>query len=140
MEGDTIENCPEYPKYDFCPDPNWWKMGITYSEAISITESLEDSTPDLEREFNERAERWEKETSIHSSPGEKFLHADYIRIIAKGERVVPLILKRLESSKKDWLWALEHIVDEHENPAKGITNFRRAVDAWIEWGKSKNLL
>jgi len=91
----------------------------------------------LEKEFNERADRWERESSIHSSPGEKFFHRDYIRIIGKGERVVPFILKRLEKSKKDWLWALEHIIPEEENPAKGIEDFRDAVQAWLDWGKDK---
>jgi hypothetical protein len=94
-------------------------------------------TSQLEKEFNERANRWEKESSIHSSPGEKFLHKDYLRIIGKGESVVPLILKRMETSKKDWLFALEHIVPEEENPAKGIENFRDAVEAWIDWGKRR---
>src|ERR1051326_2105073 len=66
--------------------------------------------------FDERADRWEKESGIHSSPGAKFINQNYISIMAKGERVVPLILKRLETSKKDWLWALENIIDEDENP------------------------
>src|SRR5438874_9942204 len=47
-------------------------------------------------EFSERAVRWEKESSIHSSPAAKFLHEDYQFIMAKGEAVVPLILRRLE--------------------------------------------
>jgi hypothetical protein len=91
----------------------------------------------LEKEFNERADRWEKESSIHSSPGEKFMHRDYLRIIGKGEQVVPLILKRLQSSKKDWLFALENIVSEEESPAKGIENFKGAVEAWLGWGRKK---
>ena len=138
MRADTIDSCSEYrPKYDFCPDPEWWKEGISYPETIDKLESDKVVLSPFDEEFSERADRWERESSIHSSPGERFLHADYIRIIAKGERVVPLILKRLERSKKDWLWALEHIVSEKENPAKGIKDFRNAVTAWIEWGKNK---
>jgi|GEM_PF-1412648 len=91
----------------------------------------------LEKEFAERADRWEKESSIHSSPGEKFIHRDYLRIIGKGEQVVPLIIKRQESSNKDWLFALENIIPEDENPAKGIESFKDAVEAWISWGKKK---
>jgi hypothetical protein len=139
MEDDGITSCPEFaPKYEFCPDSDWWKEGISYSEVIDRGQGSPSSSSSLlEKEFNERAERWERESSIHSSPGERFFHNDYIRIIGKGERVIPLILKRLERSKKDWLWALEHIVPEDENPAKGVENFRDAVKAWIEWGNAK---
>lgn len=91
----------------------------------------------LESQFNERAERWERESSIHSSPGAKFLHKDYISIIAKGEIVVPLILKRLKHSKKDWIWALDHIVDDDQNPPRDIHNFKDAVKAWLEWGRKR---
>src|SRR6266550_6338931 len=87
----------------------------------------------LEQEFNERADRWEKETAIHSSPAAKFLHRDYQFIMAKGERVIPLILKRLETSRSDWFWALQHIAGEQETPAKEARDFAEAVRAWREW-------
>jgi hypothetical protein len=114
---------------------------IHFSDNVSrevLSESKKSSDFEkLEKEFNERADRWEKESSIHSSPGEKFIHKDYLRIIGKGEQVVPLILKRLKTSKKDWLFALENIISEDENPAKGIENFKGAVMAWLEWGNKK---
>jgi len=55
---------------------------------------------DLEAQFNERAERWERESSVHSSPGARYLHKDYISIMTKGEAVVPLILKDYNTLKK----------------------------------------
>ena len=91
----------------------------------------------LKNFFNERAARWEKESKIHSSPGSKFLNKDYIGILSKGESIVPLILKRLETSNCDWLWALENIIPEEENPAKGIENFKDAKQAWLEWGSNR---
>lgn len=92
---------------------------------------------ELEKFFDERAERWEKESRIHSSPGSKFLNKDYIAILSRGGAIVPLILKRLETSNCDWLWALENIIPEDENPAKGIENFKGAKQAWIEWGRKR---
>ena len=94
----------------------------------------------LELEFNQRADRWERETAIHSSPAAKYLHKDYQFIMAKGEKVIPLILTRLERSRKDWFWALQHIAGEDENPAKDAENFDDAVRAWREWARRKNYI
>jgi hypothetical protein len=91
----------------------------------------------LQKFFNERADRWERESKIHSSPGSKFLNKDYIAIISKGEAIVPLILKRLQTSNSDWLWALENILSEEENPAKNIESFKVAKQAWLELGKKR---
>ncbi len=94
----------------------------------------------LEQEFNERANRWEREAAIHSSPAAKFLHKDYQVIMAKGEKVIPLILKRLETSRKDWFWALSHIAGEKENPAKEAKDFAGAVVAWREWARKHHYI
>jgi hypothetical protein len=144
MPIDTITHCdrrdrrlPQYEVIGYHRPSDWWKGddGIKYSEtkpsrAIKVQ-------PSLEAWFNERAERWERQSGIHSSPGAKFLHKDYIAIMTKGEAIVPLIIKRLKRSKKDWLWALEHIVDEKDNPAKGIQDFQAAVHEWIQWGERR---
>jgi hypothetical protein len=96
----------------------------------------------LAAEFKERAERWEKETAIHSAPGSTYLHRDYIAIISKGvankKVIVPLILKRIPTSGADWFFALENIADE--NPAKDAINFDAAFNAWCEWAKAHRLI
>jgi hypothetical protein len=108
-------------------------------EKVNIESGADNSEQvKLEKFFNERAARWEKESKIHSSPGSKFLNRDYVAIISKGEAVVPHILKRLQTSNCDWLWALENIVPENENPARGIENFKDAKQAWLEWGNRQH--
>jgi len=104
--------------------------------AIEKTTLAPASQAALERELNQRAERWETESAIYSSPGAKLLHKDYMAIIKMGEPVVPMILKRMQTSHSDWLWALEHIV-ENENPASGMEDFDCAAQAWLEWGKKR---
>ena len=96
------------------------ESGHLYSEAI---EGSVAPTTNLMEEFSERAERWELESAIHSSPAAKFLHPDYQGIMAMGTPIIPLILKRLKTSQSDWLWALEHLVP-NENPAKASTILR----------------
>jgi hypothetical protein len=126
-------------KYEFCPDPEWWKSGISYEEA---SEGLETRLSDLEIWFNERADRWERETAIHSSPGARYLHRDYITIMGYGIMdpisVVPLIMGRLGSKPGDWFFALERIAGK--NIASDCEDFESARDAWSNWAKEKGFL
>ncbi|MGO8698329.1 MAG: hypothetical protein ACLQVY_11500 [Limisphaerales bacterium] len=96
----------------------------------------------LSAEFNERAQRWESETAVHSAPGATLLHKDYIAIIAKGavnkRVIIPLILKRLPSSGADWFFALEHIAEC--NPASNATTFDEACDAWNTWAQANGFI
>jgi hypothetical protein len=132
--SDKGEDCRySDPTYDeICPAADWWRKGITYAEA---TQENEDSSSVLEREFNERADRWERETAIHSSPSATYFHRDYIAIIASGMAhrsvIVPLILKRIPDSGSDWFFALENIAGQ--NPAEGEEDFAQAVEAWRNW-------
>lgn len=96
----------------------------------------------LVADFNERAARWEKETAIYSAPGPALLHKDYIAIIAKGVAnkrvIVPMILKRLQTSGSDWFFALENIAEG--NPAKNAENFADAFNAWCGWAKAQGFI
>jgi hypothetical protein len=111
---------------------NWMQFFYEWSEP--------ETDPSLEREFNIRAERWEKETAIHSSPTPTYLHRDYYAIIGMGisnpNAVIPLILKRIPNTGADWFFALETIIEE--NPAKDAVDFERALEAWHNWA-DKNL-
>ncbi len=115
------------------------QLKIASIKWLSLEDAKDECVPELEAEFNSRADRWEKETAIYSAPGPKILHADYQTIMGKmGESVIPLILKRLPKSGSDWLWALEHITDE--NPAKNAKSYAEAVHAWLEWGKQREYI
>jgi len=92
----------------------------------------------LEREFNERAERWAKETGIQSSPARRYMHEDYQTIMSMGEAAIPLILKRLQTSPDDWFWALKHLA--REDAAKNAENFGAAVAAWLDWGRKRRFI
>ena|SRR6266576_2465133 len=94
----------------------------------------------LELEFTERADRWEREAGIHSSPGAAILHNDYQSILGMGKPAIPLILKRLQRSGGNWFWALRHISREEEDPAKDAKDIQAAILAWIEWGRRNHYL
>jgi hypothetical protein len=94
---------------------------------------------EMESWFSERADRWEREAGIHSSPGARLLHKDYISILTRGADVAPFIFKRLKKTRKDWCWALERIFDP-ENPAEGMNSYDEAVNAWLKWGSDRHLI
>src|SRR5262249_44506543 len=135
-------NCPEYVEGSGWEDlfPTDWGIK-SKSGKISITSnwihfyyewSAPQTDPSLEREFNIRAERWEKETAIHSSPTQTYLHRDYYALVGMGisnpNAIVPLILKRIPNTGADWFFALETITEE--NPAKEAQDFEKALEAW----------
>jgi hypothetical protein len=104
------------------------------------TEEVEISTlEELTKQFNERADRWERETAILSSPSAMYLHRDYMSIIGKGiespENIAPLILERISARHGDWFFALEQIAGK--DMAENCEKYEDAVTAWYEWAKQK---
>jgi hypothetical protein len=117
-------------KYEFCLEPDWWKEGVDYSEIVERNASPSPSA--LEQEFNERADRWRRQTGVQSSPTKRFLHEDYQIIMTMGREVIPLILKRLKNQPDEWFWALKHLA--RKDVAAGKFTFDEAAKAWLQWG------
>jgi len=55
-----------------------------------------------------------------------------------GTPVVPLILLELKRQPDHWFWALVAITGQ--NPVSPESNFDRAVETWLEWGKDRGLI
>lgn len=143
------------PMLDFKPD---YGLKLPFEDASPKPRiSLQEILPELDlamynffashksklvAEFNERAERWEKETAIYSAPAATYFQKDYMFIMAKGmeapEAIVPLILDRLSVKGGDWFFALENIAGE--NPAKDCEDYESAVRAWSQWAKQRGLI
>jgi hypothetical protein len=132
-------SCDQYPNNASVEGVS---LVLVEKEIIAKANIENESDVQLIAEFNVRAEKWEKETAIHSSPGATLLHKDYIAIISKGvankKVIVPLILNRLQTSGADWFFALENITGE--NPAKNAENFDAAFNAWSGWAKAQGLI
>jgi len=128
----------------FSPSPVWnsssWlsslaaalrsSHGATLHAAASIVAAQELS---LEGWFNMRADRWERETGIHSSPVIRFMYKYYQSIMARGKDVIPYILNRMKKKPDDWFWALRHLADDYD-AASDANSFDGAVSAWLKWG------
>ena len=93
---------------------------------------------DTSQTFRTLADTWRKETRATSALKRKILHPAYQQIIGMGPAAVPLILQELSERPDDWMWALNAIT--HEDPAPDNASFDEAIEAWLSWGKRKQLL
>jgi len=106
--------------------------------GIMASITILDKTADLEEKFKELSAQWYRETGMLSFIRQKAIHPAYQRIIGMGSAALPFIFRELSENRGDWLWALAAITGE--DPAKGITNFKQAIEAWLAWGRANGYL
>jgi hypothetical protein len=108
-----------------------------YSEyhATKSNKSIESKFESLTKEWKES-----KEKSLSGSIIQKSIHPAYQQIIGMGQDVVPLILRELSKDYDHWFWALNAITGENPVSPEDKGNIVNMTEAWLKWGKSKNLL
>lgn len=94
----------------------------------------------MEKEFQQLASRWKRETAIYGHLTKIIIHPDYQRIMAMGPQVIPLILQDLSKQSAHWFWALHNLVRPGQDPAEGLTTMSEARRAWLEWGRNNDYL
>lgn len=104
---------------------------LTYIQRVK-----QDST--LKNRFEVLATKWQQETCGFSSITKKITNLNYLKIIALGEAVVPLILNSLAQKPDHWFIALKALTDQ--DPTKPGDSFEQAVEAWLNWGREKRLI
>ncbi len=92
----------------------------------------------LESTFRKLADSWRQETQFISDSQERVLHPSYQSIIAMGPRVLPLVLKELESRRGHWFWALRFLANT--DPVPENANIEGARQAWLSWGRQEGYL
>ena len=95
---------------------------------------------DLERHFDDLAEKWMSETAHYSMMSSIVLHRSYQEIIGLGRDVLPLVLKKLSVQPNHWFWALRAISGEDPVPACDVGKFDAMRDAWLDWGRKQGLM
>jgi hypothetical protein len=108
----------------------------------SLTKQLDIQQPqldiNLEKRFNELASKWQHETCGLSSITKKITNFNYLKIIAMGKAVVPLILSSLAKQPDHWFVALKALTDQ--DPTSPNSSFEQAVEAWLSWGRQEGLI
>ena len=131
-------NVPIYTQMPNRAASSAYSYGVSVSERPKVAAAREE----LRVWFEMRADRWEKETAVHSAPGAMYLHKDYMAVITKGTEnpaeVIPLILHRLSVRGGDWFFALEQITEE--NPAIDCERYEDALRVWGEWAKQHGMI
>jgi hypothetical protein len=90
---------------------------------------------DLEQEFAQLAAQWRRERGATSLARRMAEHPAYRRIVAMGEKVVPLILAELEREPDHWFFALHEITGASPVPAQSRGKLKEMAEAWIDWGR-----
>ncbi len=88
--------------------------------------------------FKNLVKRWRRDTSDYSVMARRYAHPAYKAILDMKEKAVPLILNELRQNPDRWFDALERLTNQ--NPAKSAKTFYEAVDIWIAWGISEDLI
>ena len=98
------------------------------------------TTQNLEEAFNQLAERWERETALHSNPDLIMAHPAFQQIVDIGTEALPFIFRRMERGIGHWYHPLEVMVNENPVPEEFKGDVERTDSAWLEWGRNKGYL
>ena len=86
--------------------------------------------------------QWHEERGVTSSAMEMAMCNAYQRIIAMGERAVPLILRQMEREGDEpdfWFWALRVLTNADPVQPQHRGNIVEMARAWLEWGHRQNV-
>jgi hypothetical protein len=136
----------------FVPDDNWLQPVAEHDHHSRATEQWYDKTPvelltpipeehddiELEHTFRVLVEQWRKDSLVLSSIPQKINHLSYLKIIALGKRVVPLILRELRDRPTYWFAALEALTTN--GPQGPFARFDDQRAAWLTWGIEHGLI
>jgi hypothetical protein len=97
----------------------------------------------LETCLYEHIERWKADTIHLSSITKMLAHPSYLRIIGLARHfqnfeVERALLQELETEPDYWFDALAAITGE--DPVQEEHDFDEAVNAWLQWGRSKGII
>jgi hypothetical protein len=95
----------------------------------------------LKEEFNRLLAEWRKDARPWSSIlKDRMEHPAYLKIIALGWRVVPLILAELKKEPEPWFTALEAITRENPIQKSDQGRIQNMANAWLQWGREREYI
>jgi hypothetical protein len=88
--------------------------------------------------FNQLASEVIEDCMMVSSPTQIALHPSYQEIIGMGEKVLSLLIRKLDETPIFWFWALEAIAGLNPVPKPHRGNIPEMVKDWKEWINANN--
>jgi hypothetical protein len=111
----------------------YWRDYAEYQQNIK-------SVWRVSKVFFDCLSKWKEETELSSSMTDIILHPSYQRIIGLGPDAVPFVLQELEANGGLWFWALQALTGEDPVPEEDRGRIKRMTTAWLDWGRSHQLL
>jgi hypothetical protein len=144
----SLESAIERPFFmnwsnQFVEDPGSLLGDRRFSFAVDDNVTVEIGAHlNLEATLDDLETKWRRETSFLSSMSAKIDNQWYQKIIALGQPVIPLLLRRLQKTPDHWFEALRKLTSE--NPARDRPeirgNLQAIADCWIAWGEEHDYI
>jgi hypothetical protein len=116
-------------------------VSIPVAVVSVVAEAAEPETAArIEKRFRALAADWSENTRHISSVNDLISHSSYQEIIKLGWDVVPFLLLDLQQNKRFWFPALHAITKVRPFDPSDAGNSRRMTEAWVTWGKRKELI
>jgi hypothetical protein len=95
---------------------------------------------DIRAKFTQLVDEWREDTAHMSSAISFSQHPAYLRIVGMGPVVLPFILEDLAKTRSHWFIALTLITGENPVRPEDKGKVRRMAEAWLTWGRERNLV
>jgi len=95
---------------------------------------------DLESRFRALADQWRRETGALSVTTKKITHPAYYQIITLGPRVIPFILKELNTRPAHWFTALEALTGIDPVLPQNQGRYGLMQQDWLNYGRTHHLI
>ena len=113
---------------------NYCSSMVDYRSAASRLE------PTLRERFQQLSREWHQATHYLSAGPQLVAHPAYLKIIALGSAVVPLILRKLEREPAHWFPALVALTNFDPVSEDDWGDVEAMARTWLEWGRAQSLL
>lgn len=107
------------------------------SEVMDVCDLTNDEVDEC---FRRLANEWEQEIQNVSSVLVLTSHPNYREIVRLGWRVVPYLLRDLQTNRRFWFPALHEITGISPFDRSDAGDSERMLEAWVKWGKRKKLI
>jgi hypothetical protein len=126
--------------------PHWDRKGPSalldeiWQWPTQVASAAAEELEPLPDRFRRLADEWSKDVASVSSLSAMTRHPKYREIVALGWRIVPLMLKDLQQNHRFWFPALNEITGIQPFDNRDAGNSKRMIEAWIQWGKRRQMI
>jgi hypothetical protein len=120
-------------------DTSSWKRIASLDEVIDPKGICVSNDSGVAAEFARLCTEWRNSRRPSSFIQDIVMHPAYQRIIGLGLPVVRHILRELQRSPDHWFWALHSITGDDPVMDSDAGNLRKMADAWLRWGRERDL-